>query len=370
MPQRLCLILIPIFCALPFYGCDTAAPPAAPEVLKVRTAESATVSLEEAASFSASLAAKENVEIRAKVNGYLKERLFTEGSMVQEGSVLYTLDDRDLQSACDMAKAAAIKAEAALKNVEAIRDRYVALADKGAVSIQDRDTAVANADEAQAALDSAKAEEARAAVNLGYATITAPVTGWVSRSNLDAGALVQAGTTLLTTVYRMDPIRAEFSITDKEFTRFSGLIRERGGDPKKLVFRLALGDERTPYAHDGVLEMADPVVDGKTNTMGIRAEFPNPDNILRPGLFAVVTGVLGSREAVAVPDAAVVERGGAKAVFTVDENGVLVAVPVETGALRGKDRIILQGLPAGRPVVVEGLVAAQPGMKVEVIKNQ
>jgi membrane fusion protein (multidrug efflux system) len=369
MPLRPCLALILIFCLLPLCGCDTATPPAAPNVLKVRTAEAARVSFEEEASFSASLAAKESVEIRAKVHGYLKERLFTEGALVSAGSVLYTLDDRDLRAACDMANAAAAKAEAALKNAEIIRDRYIPLVAKGAVSVQDRDTAIANAEEARAALDSAKAQEAQATVNLGYATITAPVTGWISRSNAEAGALVEAGNTLLTIIYRTDPIRAEFSITDKEFTRFSALIRERGGDPKKLVFRLALGDERAPYAHEGVLEMADPVVDGKTNTMGVRVEFPNPDHMLRPGLFAVVTGALGSREAVAVPDAAVVDRGGAKAVYTVDESGVLVAVPVETGALRGKDRIILKGLSAGRQVVVEGLVAAQPGMRAEVVKN-
>jgi membrane fusion protein (multidrug efflux system) len=235
------------------------------------------------------------------------------------------------------------------------------------VGVQDRDTAIANAEEALAALNAARAQEEKASVNLGYATITAPVTGYVNRSTVEAGALVQASNTLLTTMYRTDPIRAEFSITDREFIRFSTLLRERGGDPKKLVFRLALGDEHIPYEHEGVLEMADPVVDSKTNTMGVRVDFPNPDNMLRPGLYAVVTGILGMRERVTIPEAAVLDRGGGKAVFIVDDKGILVAVPVETGGRHGEDRIILKGLTAGQSVVVEGLVAAQPGMKVETV---
>jgi membrane fusion protein (multidrug efflux system) len=367
MPNRLALSLT-LLCCLAVFGCEREAEKsAAHNVLKVRLAEAAAVSVEEEASFNATLTAKETVEIRARVQGYLKERLFTEGALVTEGTVLYKLDDRDLAAAYERAKAATAKAEATWKNNVVIRDRYNALLPRGSVGVQDRDNAVTAAEEALATLNAAKAEEEKASVNLGYATITAPVTGYVNRSAVDAGALVQAGNTLLTTMYRTDPIRAEFSITDREFTRFSTLIRERGGDPKKLVFRLALGDERAPYEQEGILEMADPVVDDKTNTMGVRAEFPNPHNVLRPGLYAVVTGVLGKRDAVTVPEAAVLDRNGGKAVFTVDDNGALVVVLVETGALRGKDRVILKGLTAGQKIVVEGLVAAQPGMKVEVV---
>ena len=217
----------------------------------------------------------------------------------------------------------------------------------------------------EAAYDSAKAQEEQAAVNLSYASITAPITGRINRSAVDAGAFVSAGSTLLTTIYRTDPIRAEFSITDREFSLFTRLIAERGGNPGALLFRLSLGDERTPYGHTGVMEMADPVLDPKTNTMGIRVLFPNPDNALRPGMYANVTGVLGVRDVLSVPDAAVVDRAGGKAVFMVNEQSMLVAVPVEIGAVRDGRRIILKGLSSGQKVVVEGLVQAQPGMRVE-----
>jgi membrane fusion protein (multidrug efflux system) len=369
MPRRLSLLPL-LLCCLPVFGCEgEAEKSAAQNILKVRLAEATAVSIEETASFNATLVARETVEVRARVQGYLTERLFTEGGLVTKGTVLYRLDDRNLKAACETAKANTSKAESAWKNAVAIRDRYIPLAATGAVGVQDRDTAIANAEEALAALNAARAQEEKASVNLGYATITAPVTGYVHRSTVEAGALVQESNTLLTTMYRTDFIRAEFSITDREFIRFSTLIRERGGDPKKLVFRLALGDEHIPYEHEGVLEMADPVVDGKTNTMGVRVDFPNPDNLLRPGLYAVVTGILGTREMVTVPEAAVLDRGGSKAVFTVDDKGILVAVPVETGGPHGEDRIILKGLTAGQSVVVEGLVAAQPGMKVETVPS-
>jgi membrane fusion protein (multidrug efflux system) len=124
MPQRFSLLLILLFC-LPVFGCEKEAEKsAAHNVLKVRLAEAAAVSIEEEASFNATLVAKETVEIRAKVHGYLKERLFTEGSLVMKGATLYTLDDRELTAAYERAKAATAKAEAAWKNDVVIRDRY------------------------------------------------------------------------------------------------------------------------------------------------------------------------------------------------------------------------------------------------------
>jgi len=204
-------------------------------------------------------------------------------------------------------------------------------------------------------------------VELSYTSIPAPITGYINRSAVDVGAYVTAGSTLLTTMYRMDPIRAEYSITDREFALFNKYVKESGFDPNALRCRLTLGDDRVPYPHEGVIEMADPVVDRKTNTMGIRAIFPNPDNALRPGMYVNLISVMGQYDALSVPEAAVVDRAGRKAVFTVDASSLLVAVPVEIGNLRDGRRIILKGLSPDQNVVVEGLVQAQPGMRVEVV---
>ena len=359
----LCLLCC---CVLSACGSDEKKP-VRQEALKVRLAAATVATTEESAVYGATLAAKETVEVRAKVSGYLREQLFTDGALLRESTPLYKLDDRTLAAALNTAKAQAAKAEVTWKNAEVTKDRYVPLAAKGAVSVQDRDDRVAQAAEAHAAYISAKAEEERAAVELSYTSIPAPITGYINRSAVDVGAYVSAGSTLLTTMYRMDPIRAEFSITDREFILFNKFVKETGWDPNALRCRLTLGDDSAPYPHEGVIEMSNPVVDPKTNTMGIRAIFPNPDNVLRPGMYVNITCVLGKWDALSVPEAAVVDLPGGKAVFTVDASDLLVAVPVEVGAVRDGRRIILRGLSPGQNVVVEGLVQAQPGMRVEVV---
>ncbi|MDR2161112.1 MAG: efflux RND transporter periplasmic adaptor subunit, partial [Desulfovibrio sp.] len=196
--------------------------------------------------------------------------------------------------------------------------------------------------------------------------ITAPITGYINRSSVDTGGYVTAGSTLLCTMYRIDPIRAEFSITDKEFNAFRQVMAERGGAPQSVVFRLELGDAHTPYGYTGVLEMADPVVDSKTNTMGVRAEFPNPEHVLRPGLYVNVIASLGERELLTVPEIALLDHGAGKAVYVVGADNKLVLTPVETGQRIADDRTVLKGLTEGQRVVTEGLVTARPGLTVEV----
>ena len=363
-------ILCCLFCYLVLSACGSdERTPTRPEALKVRLATASFSTTEESAVYGATLAAKETVEVRAKVSGYLREQLFTDGALLREATPLYKLDDRTLTAALITAKAQTAKAEVTWKNAEVAKDRFVPLAAKGAVSIQERDDRVAKAAEAHAAYIAAKAEEERASVELSYTSIPAPITGYINRSAVDVGAYVSAGNTLLTTMYRMDPIRAEFSITDREFTLFNKFVKETGWDPNALRCRLTMGDDNAPYPYEGVIEMANPVVDPKTNTMGIRAIFPNPDNALRPGMYVNVTCVLGKWDALSVPEAAVVDQSGGKAVFTVDEAHLLVAVPVEIGPLRNGRRIILRGLSPGQNVVVEGLVQAQPGMRVEVVET-
>lgn len=371
MPRKSFISFLLLSGLLVLSGCENdAAKAPQPEALKVVLAEVSQTTIKDQTTFNATLAAKETVEVRAKISGYLTDRLFDEGSQVKEGDILYKLDDRDLKANYDTAKARTASAEATWKNDELTKSRYIPLAAKGAISVQDRDAAIAKAAESLAAFNAAKAQEERAAVNLGYATITAPISGYINRSNVDVGGYVQAGSVLLTTMYRTDPIRAEFSITDREFAQFKKVMMERGGDPRSVVFHLSLNDEQLAYKYPGVMEMADPVLDSKTNTMGVRVEFPNPEHILRPGLFANITGELGPREALIVPEVAVIDRSGGKAVYTVDEKNTLVAVPVEIGKLYGENRVILKGLSAGQKVVVEGLVVAQPGMRVEVVTKE
>lgn len=359
-----------LLCLLAVSGCsDNTEKPRAPVPLKVVAAEVVTAKVPMETKFNATLAAKETVEVRARISGYLKERLFDEGTLVAEGSVIYKMDDRDLAANFATAQANTAKAKATWENDEVTKDRYIPLANKGVVSVQDRDNYVARAAESLANYKAMQAQEEQAAVNLSYATIIAPITGYINRSQVDVGGYVQAGEALLTTIYRTDPIRAEFSITDRDLAQLRTMMMDRGGDPKTVTFRLELNDQHMAYPHTGVLEMADPVVDSRTNTMGVRAAFPNPDHLLRPGLFVNVIGSVGEREVLTVPEIAVFDQGNGKAVYAVDDKNTLVATPVTIGQLVGENRVVESGLTVGQKVVVEGLVTARPGATVEIVSK-
>lgn len=352
-------------------GCNNEEKAAAPEPekLKVVLAPVERIKVPVESTFNAVLAAKETVEVRSKISGYLMEKCFEEGSMVKAGDVIYRMDDRDLKAELATAHAQTVKAEASWKNADTTKKRYIPLAEKGAVSVQDRDNAVARADESFAFYTASKADEEKARVNLSYATIIAPITGFINRSSVDVGGYVEGGSVLLTTIYNMDPIRAEFSITDREYALFKNAMDEFGGDPEALSFTLYLGDDRIPYNHPGIIEMADPVMDKKTNTMGVRVEFPNPERTLRPGQYANVIGKITDMDALAVPEEAIRDVSGGKAVFIVDANNTLVSVPVEIGPRIDVKRVITKGLTEDQMVVEEGLVSAHPGMRVEVVQK-
>lgn len=370
MPRLLPAFAVICLCGLvpALSGCnDDEQHPVAASAMQVVMAPVEETEIPVEASFSATLAAKETVEVRAKISGYITEKLFKEGAMVQEGEVLYRLDDRDLKAALETAKANTAKAKSAWENDERTAQRYIPLARSGAVSLQERDVVVSRAEESLSRYKAAQADEEKAEIDLGYATITAPISGYITRSNVEVGSYVGAGSQLLTTIYNIDPIRAEFSISDKEYMRFMAYSHANKGKQDDVVFRLELGDNRYPYPYPGKLEMADPIVGSSTNTIGIRAEFPNPDRALRPGLYVNVTGQSGVRQVLTVPEEAVVDFGGGKAVFSVDAESRLVALPVETGKLIGEQRVITKGLDKGQKVVVQGLVSAQPGMKVAVL---
>ena len=361
----------PIFllAGLSLAGCGGDEQAAAPERMKVVVTEARPLKIPRTAPFSGLLAAREAVEVRARASGYLAEKRFEENSIVQQGQVLYKLDDRELKTALDTAQAHTAKAKIFWETEDAARARLVSLADKGAISLRERDAAVATAAGALAAYQAAQAAEEKAEINLGYAAITAPITGLVSRSNVEVGGAVDSDSaTLMTTIYNINPILAEFSITDKEYARIKQTIAKNRGRPEAVTFTMLLGDDKVPYQHRGVLETADPDLDStKTGPISVRASFPNPEHNLRPGLHVNLVGTLGEIDVVAVPEIAIVDQAGSKVVYTVDDQEVVVAAPVVPGQTIGDERIIIEGLNPGQRVIVDGMSGARPGMQVEVV---
>jgi len=308
-------------------------------------------------------------EVRARVPGIILKRLFEEGSDVKAGEVLLQIDPAPFQATLDSAKANLAKAEANYKKAQAKENRYKPLVEYNAVSKQDYDDAVAAAQQGEADVLAAKAAVETASLNLGYATVTAPITGRIGRAKVTEGALVgQAEATPLATIQQMDPIYFDFTQSSTEVLKLrrmleSGKLKSLAPGEAKVTLLL---EDGTVYPHPGKLLFSDISVDPTTGMITLRALLPNPDHLLLPGMFA--RGRLEQAvetAALMVPQRSVM-RGpnGLATVLVVNADNKVEARPIQTQSAQGDKWIVSSGLKPGERVVVEGLQKAIPGTEV------
>jgi len=294
--------------------------------------------------------------VSARVDGVVLHQEFDQGSDVTNGQVLFRIDPAPYQAALDSARAS-------LTQAQALMQRYEPLVGINAVSRQNYDNAVSAAGQARAAQEIA-------AINLSYCTVTAPISGRIGAALVTEGALVsQAAATPLAVIQQMDPIYFDFTEASSEVLKLrreleAGNWQSPPPDEPKLILVLPDG---TVYSHPGKLLFTDVTVDPSSGMVTLRAEFPNPDGILLPGMF----GVGRLQQAVApqtilVPQRGVViEPNGSASVMLVTPEDKVQPQPVKLGAASGTDWIVESGLKAGDRVIVNGLQKAQPGMKVQ-----
>lgn len=308
------------------------------------------------------LRAVRSAEVRARVEGVLERRTFQEGSEVKAGDVLFRIDPRSLAAAEEAAKAALTQAQAAALVAGQNLERKKALIASNAVSRLDYDQAVATQAQAEAAVDSAHAALTRARIDLGYATVTAPISGRIGRALVTEGALVGKGeATHLATIEQYQPIWVDFAQSSADFQR----LRQAGGQKGLGPVRLVL-DEGREYPLDGKLLFNDLAVDPATGSVGMRAEFANPERLLLPGQFVTVRLPVARLDSVVtVPQRAVQVSPQGQMVLLVGKDGLVAPRPVKTGGLAGGDWIISEGLQAGEQVIVDGIQKARPGAPVK-----
>ena len=309
-------------------------------------------------------------QVRARVDGIVLHRDFQEGSDVTAGQELYQIDPAPFQAVYDSAKAALAKAEANNKQAQLLADRYQPLVGINAVSKQDYDNAVSAAAQASADVLGAKAALDTAKINLGYTTVTAPIDGRIGAALVTEGALVsQSGATEMAVVQQLDPIYCDFTESSTELLRLQrqfeqGALKSVGTGEAKVTLLL---DDGTAYVHPGKLLFSDVTVDPSSGMVQLRAEFPNPDHLLLPGMFA--RGVL--EQAVDSQAITVLQRG-----VNVGPNGVATAMVVgpdskvqlrtlQIGQAIGTKWVVTSGLNAGDQVIVQGSLKVQPGMPVK-----
>src|SRR5690606_11784137 len=307
-------------------------------------------------------------EVRPQVNGIIEERLFTEGTVVEEGQPLYRIDDADYRASAASARAQLARAETALVNARALESRMKELAGTRYISEQEHENAIAAARQAQAEVGAARAALDAANVTLGRAVITAPISGRIGRSSVTAGALVTANQPqALATIQQLDPIHVDLTQSANELLDLRRELAAGRLESAELPVTILLEDG-TPFPHQGTLAFSEVSVDPSTGSFGLRVVVDNPDHILMPGMY--VRAVVGSgvrQNAILVPQRGVArDPKGNTSVMVVNAEGVVENRQVVVSRTIGDQWLVEDGLAAGERVVVEGLQKIQPGVQVEV----
>jgi membrane fusion protein, multidrug efflux system len=366
---RLDFWLVAIALAGAATGCSRqqdAAPPAPPvEVKAVTVQPSAT---ETYADKVGEVRGSQEVDLRARVSGILLATHFQDGSLVKEGQLLFSIDAREFRAQVASAQARLASAEANLSRARQDVERYRPLLAEEAIARQVYDNAVATQRQAEAEVSASRAALDETKLGLDYAEVRAPLTGRIGAAQAFPGSLVTAGQTVLATLSSDDPAWVYFTISEAElldFERRTGGMETAADDPVRVV-KLILSDGSV-YPLPGRINFSDRALDPTMGTYSLRAEFPNPDHRLLPGLFARVRGTSGRLEnALVVPDRAVQEQLGRYFLTVVGKDGKAELRPVELGQRFGNRQVINSGLAAGDRVVVEGLQKARPGTPLKV----
>jgi membrane fusion protein (multidrug efflux system) len=311
-------------------------------------------------------AGMQDVEIRARVEGFLDRMTFREGSFVRAGTVLYEIDRKPLAAILAATQADQATAEARLAKANNDVARYTPLVAKQAVSQQELDDAKAEQDAARSQVEAAKAAAEKATLDLSYTRVTAPINGLVGTTQVKAGNLVGRGeSTLLTTISQIDPILFRVGITEADYLRIARRDPSRiGAAPRAEGIELTLADG-SRHPQTGRLGPVDRAVDPMTGTLGAQFEFPNPENVLRPGQFGRARVLLETKAGMLlVQQRAVQELQNLYSVAVVDESGKVSFRNVKVGPRVDTLWVIEEGLKRGERVVVEGLQRIQDGMVV------
>jgi membrane fusion protein (multidrug efflux system) len=356
------------------WGCSQEAPPPQRPVPQVTVVTVQPQNIPFVPSFVAQTESSRQVNIVARVSGYLDKIAYQEGEVVKEGQLLFQLDPKPFQAQLDSARGELQAQQARFTTADANLKRVKPLTAQNALSQSDLDRAQGEFDSAKAAVYSAQAKVTEAELNLGYTTIRSPVTGLASRSLQRQGAFInaQSDSANLTYVAAIDPIWVNFSVSQNQVAKW------RDERVKKLVIEppnrdyeieIVLSDG-TPYPHRGKINFADPSFSQDTGSFLVRAALPNPTRELRPGMFvtAYAKGALRPN-AIVVPQLAVQQGSNGHLVYVVNPAGNAEVRPVVVGDYYGeKDIVILTGLYPGDQVVVDGVLRVAPGQPVKIVE--
>jgi RND family efflux transporter MFP subunit len=343
-------------------------PPAKPPPLKVQVVTAVARDVPIFQEWIGTLDGYPNAQIRAQVSGYLVKQDYAEGSAVKKGNLLFEIDPRPFQAILDAAVAKQAQDEAQQGKTELDVKRYTPLAKTQAVSQQELDDAVQANLGAQAAIKSDKAAVESATLNLGFCRIFSPVDGIAGTAQAQIGDLVGPGGSVLTTVSTVEPIRVYFSISEESYLAFSRQFTnaaQQGTYRADMDLRLILSDG-SMYPSPGKWLFTSRQVDVNTGTLQIAAVFPNPDFVLRPGQYGRVRAKVETRRnAILLPQRAIIESQGSYQVATVNQTNGVHIKNIQVGDQIGNEWLINSGVEPSDSVIVEGGQKVKEGAAVE-----
>jgi RND family efflux transporter MFP subunit len=341
---------------------------AAPPVIEVGVVAVIKAPIQDETSFLGELRSMHTVDLRAQVSGTVTKQLFTEGAKVKRGDKLFKIDDRPLKAALAKAKAELAKTKAERVQADADLNRATALKAESALSQREFQKFKANADTRKAGVSAALAAVQSAQIDLSYATIEAPIDGTIGLVNTKVGNIVDpAAEEPLARITQLDPIHIYVSASERFYLSAARAYKElkaKGIAQTTYELRLKLADD-TIYEHLGDVDFISHEIDTKTGTFEIRAVFPNPDRLLRPGQYGELL-VANSKpvDRLLIPRKAIVKRQAGAFVYVVASDGAVESRKVELGSIHGVLQVVGEGLDEGETIVVNGLQKVREGARV------
>ena len=360
------------FCALLLAACsrEETAPQRPPPVVSVITVTPQAIPY--IATFVAQTESSQQVDIVARVSGFLERIAYVEGDLVKEGQLLFQLDQKPFEAQLEAAKGEVLAQQARFTTAEATLKRVKPLAQQNAMSQADLDKAQGEYDAARAAVFSAQAKLKQAELNLGYTTIRSPVTGFTGKALQRQGAYINAvgESAKLSYVAAVEPMWVTFSMSQNQLAQIRDLVQKGQLIPPKnqdFEVQLVLSDGQV-YPHTGKINFASPTFSQDTGSFQVRAVLPNPKRELRPGMFVTANVKGGTRpQAIVVPQLAVQQGAKGHVVYVIKEDGTAELRPVVVGDYSDQKGILIaSGLSAGDRVVVEGALKVVPGQPVKI----
>lgn len=341
---------------------------APPPPVTVETVEAQTLPV--TFEYAGRVASSREVEVRSQVSGILLSRHFDEGSRVQQGDLLFSIDPKQYEAEVARAQAQLAQADAQLAQAQRVEARARRLAEQGASSQATLDDAIAARELAEAEVVAARAQLQIAELSLDYATVEAPAGGVTSLEQVPEGSLLANGD-LLTRITQLDPINVNFSAADTEAANIRELVEGSGHEvrPEDLTVRVVFGDGST-YGQTGTIDFTASSIDAQTGTILSRAVLPNPEGRLLPGQFVrVAIEGLAIENAITVPNVALMQNPQGVFVYIVNAEGNAVVAPIDTGRNIGDRTVVTSGLESGDRVITEGVIKVRPDAPVNVTET-